>query len=128
MNGGWGSGVGSAASCGSSSVTDNALRGAGVSGFGSSAFAHTGDGSGALHTGHGAHEQGWSEHGRVVSDAQQRPSSQTRPHACTQPSAARGVDTLTHSASIHRTHRCIGRLGIFGGLYLTCNTRTLIVS
>ena len=112
MNGGWGSGVGSAASCGSSSAGVAMLTSADAGGFGSSAFAHRGDGSGALHTGHGAHEQGWSEHGRVVADAQQRPSSQTRPHACTQPSAAGGVDTLTHSASIHRTHRRSGRLGI----------------
>jgi len=93
-------------------VTDNALRGAGVSGFGSSVFAHRGDGSGALHMGHGAHEQGWSEHGSVVSDAQQRTSSPSRPHACTQPSAASGINTLTHSASTHRTHRRNGRLGI----------------
>ena len=104
------------------------LTSAGAGGFGSSVFAHRGDGSGALHTGHGAHEQGWSEHGRVVADAQQRTSSQTRPHACTQPSAASGINTLTHSASIHRTHRRNGRLGIFGELYLTCNTCTLIVS
>ena len=92
------------------------LTSADAGGFGSSAFAHRGDGAGALHTGHGAHEHGWSEHGSVVSDAQQRTSSQTRPHACTQPSAVRGVDTLTHSASTHRTHRCIGRLGILWGI------------
>jgi hypothetical protein len=128
MNGGWGSGVGCAARRGSPSATVRTPTGADAGGFGSSAFAHTGDGAGALHTGHGAHEHGWSEHGSVVSEAQQRPSSQTRPHACTQPSAASGVNTLTHSASTHRTHRRIGRLGIFGGLYLTCNTRTLIVS
>jgi hypothetical protein len=88
------------------------LTSADAGGFGSSVFAHTGDGSGALHTGHGAHEQGWSEHGSVVADAQQRASSPSRPHACTQPSAASGVDTLTHSASIHKTHRRNGRLGI----------------
>jgi hypothetical protein len=34
------------------------LTSADAGGFGSSVFAHTGDGSGALHTGHGAHEQG----------------------------------------------------------------------
>jgi len=88
------------------------LTSADAGGFGSSVFAHRGDGSGALHTGHGAHEHGWSEHGSVVSDAQQRASSPSRPHACTQPSAASGVSTLTHSASIHKTHRRNGRLGI----------------
>jgi len=95
---------------------------AGAGGFGSSVFAHTGDGAGALHTGHGSHEQGWSEHGSVVSEAQQRTASQSRPHACRQPHAASGVSRLTHSASIHRTHRRNGRLGILGGLYLTCAT------
>jgi len=89
---------------------------AGAGGFGSSVFAHTGDGADALHTGHGSHEQGWSEHGSVVSEAQQRTSSQTRPHACRQPHAASGVSRLTHSASIHRTHRRIGRLGILWGI------------
>jgi hypothetical protein len=112
INGGSGSGVGCAARRGSASATVRTPTGADAGGFGSSAFAHRGEGAGALHTGHGSHEQGWLEHGRVVSDAQQRPSSQARSHACTHPSAASGVNTLTHSASSHKTHRRNGRLGI----------------
>jgi len=34
------------------------LTSADAGGFGSSVFAHRGDGAGALHTGHGTHEQG----------------------------------------------------------------------
>jgi hypothetical protein len=112
INGGSGSGVGCAACRGSANTMVRMPTDAGASGFGSSAFAHRGEGAGALHTGHGSHEQGWLEHGRVVSDAQQRPSPQARSHACTHPSAASGVNTLTHNASTHKTHRHNGRLGI----------------
>jgi len=64
-----------------------------------------GCGAGALQTGHGSHWHGWSEHGSVVSTAQQAMVSNARSHAATHPNAESGVVTLSQRANNQTAQR-----------------------